>query len=288
LFPNKDETIPVILLKVFALLDNTINGVTNEQKKKMNKVNSVSFNKLKQKFKKYLQSEGEGDELYEKQLEKYKENPPSESESEEEDSDEEEDEDSDEEEEEEESEEEESEEEVKEKPKKKEEPKKKAEDSEPDSDEEEEEDEEGDEYYDEEDEEAEEEDSDEDKVDTTDVDASLLTGKYAFLFKPREEMTPQQRRWKWVKKECLPIEIRNILERKPKKDKGEKKERERKVNENAEEGAEFITEIRTRDDMTLDYSQSHVVLERLPLLKQERLKGRYDPEYHVKVLDLMA
>lgn len=40
--------------------------------------------------------------------------------------------------------------------------------------------------------------------------------------------------------------------------------------------------------MTLDYSQAYVVLERLPILKQERLKGRYDPEYHVKVLDLMA
>lgn len=102
---------PVSLLKVFNMLDSTIGGVTNEQKKKMNKVNSVSYNKLKQKFKKYLQTTGEGDDLYEKQLEKFKENPPSESESEEEeDSDEEE---SDEEEEEE-SEEEESEEEVKE------------------------------------------------------------------------------------------------------------------------------------------------------------------------------
>lgn len=56
-----------------------------------------------------------------------------------------------------------------------------------------------------------------------------------------------------MKKECLPIEIRNILERKPKKEKGEKKERERKVGA-GEEGTEFITEIRTRDDMTLDYS----------------------------------
>lgn len=91
-----------------------------------------------------------------------------------------------------------------------------------------------------------------------------------------------------MKKECLPIEIRNILERKPKKEKGERKERERKVGAGDEEGAEFITEIRTRDDMTLDYSQSHIVIERLPILKQERLKGRYDPDYHVNVLDRMA
>mmetsp|Transcript_30851 Transcript_30851/g.22438 ORF Transcript_30851/g.22438 Transcript_30851/m.22438 type:complete len:220 (+) Transcript_30851:396-1055(+) len=219
------------------MMDSAISGITNEQKKKMNKVNSVSFNKLKQKFKKYLQSEGEGDDLYEKQLEKFKENPPSESESEEEeDSDEEE---SDEEEEEEsEEDEDESEEEVKEQPKKKEEPKK--DDSEPESGEEDEEEEEEDEYYDEEDEDEAEDSDESDKVDTTDVDASLLTGKYSFLFKPREEMTPQQRRWKWVKKECLPAEIKNILERKPKKGKEEKK-RERKVGTGEDEGAEFIT-----------------------------------------------
>jgi len=35
-------------------LENTINDVTAEKKKKMSKANSMSYNKIKQKFKKYL------------------------------------------------------------------------------------------------------------------------------------------------------------------------------------------------------------------------------------------
>jgi len=65
----------------------------------MTKLNSVSYNKLKQKFKKYLAAEGDGDMSFENQVAKYRANPP-ESESEEE-SDEDEDDDEEEEEEEE-------------------------------------------------------------------------------------------------------------------------------------------------------------------------------------------
>lgn len=56
------------MLKVFRDIEDTINEVTAEQKKKMSKVNSVSYNRIKQKFKKYLQTQGEGDYNYEKQL----------------------------------------------------------------------------------------------------------------------------------------------------------------------------------------------------------------------------
>lgn len=50
------------------------------------------------------------------------------------------------------------------------------------------------EYYDEEyDEEEEEKATDADEIDTK------LRKKYAFLWKEREEMTAEERRWKWVK-----------------------------------------------------------------------------------------
>jgi hypothetical protein len=65
LFEEKGCKLPAKVLKIFALVEDTINNVTNEQKKKMSKINSVSFNKMKQKFKKYLQAEGEDEMTYE-------------------------------------------------------------------------------------------------------------------------------------------------------------------------------------------------------------------------------
>ena len=46
-------------------MDDTISEVTNAQKKKMSKMNATSHNKLKQRFRKYLQGEGDGEYLYE-------------------------------------------------------------------------------------------------------------------------------------------------------------------------------------------------------------------------------
>jgi len=44
-----------------------------------------------------------------------------------------------------------------------------------------------------------------------------LRAKYAFLFKTREEMTPTERRWKWVKKEHLPQDLKDLMEKLSKK-----------------------------------------------------------------------
>ncbi len=63
------------MLKLFRDIEDTINEVTPEQKKKMSKLNSVSYNRIKQKFKKYLQTQGEGDYNYEKQLQKFRDAP---------------------------------------------------------------------------------------------------------------------------------------------------------------------------------------------------------------------
>ena len=38
-----------------------------------------------------------------------------------------------------------------------------------------------------------------------------LKKKYAFLWKQREDMTPSERRWKWVKPESYPQELKDIL-----------------------------------------------------------------------------
>lgn len=53
------------MLKLFIEFEDTINGVTAEQKKKMPKANSVSYNRIKQKFRKFLQGTGEEDMTYE-------------------------------------------------------------------------------------------------------------------------------------------------------------------------------------------------------------------------------
>ena len=84
LFEEKGTKLPIKVLKLFLEYEDCINAVTNEQKKKMSKVNSVSFNRIKQKFKKFLQGTGEDNMTYELQLKRYREDPISEPESEEE------------------------------------------------------------------------------------------------------------------------------------------------------------------------------------------------------------
>lgn len=56
-------------------LDDCVQEVTNEQKKKMQKLNSQSFNKLKQKLKKYLTETGDVENKFQDQVTKYRENP---------------------------------------------------------------------------------------------------------------------------------------------------------------------------------------------------------------------
>lgn len=44
---GKDDILPIYIRRAFAKVEDCINEVTNEQKKKFNKLNSVSYNKLK-------------------------------------------------------------------------------------------------------------------------------------------------------------------------------------------------------------------------------------------------
>jgi hypothetical protein len=72
---DKLQTLPPWVLKNLMDLEDCVLEVTNEQKKKMNKLNSQSFNKLKQKLKKYLAEGGDHENLFADQLIKYRENP---------------------------------------------------------------------------------------------------------------------------------------------------------------------------------------------------------------------
>lgn len=101
-----------------------------------------------------------------------------------------------------------------------------------------------------------------------DIDPKLKN-KYAFLFKTREEMTANERRWKWVRKECLPEDLSYLMEKLSKKKKETVTKRERKVghaadsDEEGEPSAEFETKINLRNDLILDYTLISNVNERL-------------------------
>lgn len=307
MFEEKGAKLPVRVLKVFMLVEDTINDVNAAQKKKMTKINSVSYNKLKQRFKKYLAAEGEGETTYEKQLLRYREQPPKEKEEPEEEEEEEKAEVQEEVEAEAEAEEvekvqeaseedSESDEEIKaEKAAAKAEARKEAAKAAKEAKAAEGEEEE---YYDEEEYDAEEAGSESEgkvDIDTEEIDIKLRT-KFGFLFKERDEMIPEERRWKWVKKEALPEDLSDLIEKLSRK-KGKKAKvapteatkDKTVVAEGAENAAsEFVTQVRTRNDLQLDYTVVQNVRERLEILTQERFKGKFNMQFHVQVLSMMA
>ena len=234
LFKEQGEKLPCRVLKVLLLFEDTITEVTNAMKKKMNKINASAHNKIKQKFKKYLQGTGEGEWLYETQLAAFREDP-KDSEEEKKESESEEEEEEDEEEEEEEEQDEDDDDEDKDV--------KAAADGaaqeaakEKGGDDAKDDDEYGD-YYDEEDYDAEDDadaDGDEDEIDFDSAEINpKLRQKYGFLWKTREEMTASERRWKWVKKESLPTDLTKLMDQL----KGGKK-KDKKMEDDGEDGDE--------------------------------------------------
>ena len=241
----------------------------------MKKPNLLSYNKLKQKYKKYLESEGDADNNFQAQVNKYRQNPINSDEEKKEESDEE-----------------------------PEQPKAEVAatkveviEEKPDADYGKEDDK-ADEYYDEEDygdeeEKGSDEGSDSDEAAENDNEINpKLAAKYSFLFKKRDEMTPAERRWKWVKKAALPKDLVELMEKLANKKLKKKKETVKKetaeaVQGEAEPSSDFVTQLRARNDIDVDYTNSFNVQERLDYIKKDRIKGKYHPEYHVKVLNLM-
>ena len=120
-----------------------------------------------------------------------------------------------------------------------------------------------------------------------------LKVKYSFLFKERDQMLPSERRWKWVKKECYPDELAELIERlsnkKTNKTKDEKKRNNKVALESDEdEGDEYVTQVKTRNDLTLDYTNPQIVKDNLEVLTNEKFKGKYSPSFHVQVLTRMV
>jgi len=52
-------------------------------------------------------------------------------------------------------------------------------------------------------------------------------------------------------------------------------------DEEEEEAEEYITTVKTRNDLLIDYSTVANVKERLEILTQERFKGKYQMGFHV-------
>jgi translation initiation factor 3 subunit C len=72
---DKFQTLPGWVLKNLMVLEDSINDVSGAEKKKMNKLNSQAYNKLKQRLKKYLTENGDEENRFSVQLEKYRQNP---------------------------------------------------------------------------------------------------------------------------------------------------------------------------------------------------------------------
>lgn len=72
---DKFQTLPGWVLKHLMEMEDCITGVTNAEKKKMSKLNSQAYNKVRQNLKKYLAENGDDENTFAAQLEKFRANP---------------------------------------------------------------------------------------------------------------------------------------------------------------------------------------------------------------------
>ena len=101
---------------------------------------------------------------------------------------------------------------------------------------------------------------------------------------PREQMTPAQRRWKWVLFENLPEEMKQFI-RPPKiiKDKGKEKPKQTKE---AAEVKEQIIEI--EEDTKLDYTKMDNVEKILTKYKnQQTSRKNFSVDMHIEVYKMI-
>lgn len=75
---DKGDILPKVVVRAFVKIEDAITDTqqsTKDKKVTLSKQSSVSFNKLRQKLKKYLTATGPSDNNFEKQLAKFRENP---------------------------------------------------------------------------------------------------------------------------------------------------------------------------------------------------------------------
>jgi len=100
-------------------------------------------------------------------------------------------------------------------------------------------------------------------------------------------MTATERRWKWVKKDCLPEDLINLMVKlKIVTDDANEESTKRQQRPKAEAGAteEKMTLIK-RDYLNDDFTLFPVCKEVIDLLKEERMKSKYSADYHAQVLN---
>jgi hypothetical protein len=169
------------------------------------------------------------------------------------------------------------------------------EESEEEESEEEESKEEGSEEEESEEEEIEEEESEEEsEIDEDEQEQNIFT-------MPRDQLTPAQRRLKWVKFEYLPLYLQEFLKKKKKPAKAaatttvvessdDDSTKAGKVTKPvaAEGGDEDkLTTLNLKNDFTIDYSKYENVHNKLREIHEERNKGRKNAKHHAELLAFM-
>jgi hypothetical protein len=108
---------------------------------------------------------------------------------------------------------------------------------------------------------------------------------------PHEEKTPQQRRWKWVKFEFLPDDMKPFI-RPPSKAQNEKVVKKKAAptaaqkEEELEQQQQQVVDI--IDDRDLDFTKQENVDTILNKYKNQQISRRnFDPEFQLVVLQLM-
>jgi len=278
---DKLQTLPSWVIKGLITFEDSILDVTPEEKKKMNKTNAQSYTKCKTKLKKYLMETGDHENLYVTQLEKYRADPPADDESEEEQesgsgsdsSDDSSSSDSD---------------SSDEKPKKKAVVKKAAakgssssssdssssgsdSDSSSDSDSDGSGSGNGSQS---------ESDSDGEEI----LKEGQLPKKYAFLALPREQMTPVQRRWKWVAFDQLPEDMKLFINP-PSKKRVKKTDAEKKKDTAAKADTEIKEQpVVLEDDKDLDFTKlDNVELIITKYKNQQTSRKNFDIDLHIDI-----
>ena len=128
-----------------------------------------------------------------------------------------------------------------------------------------------------------EEEEEEEKV----VDKGGLPKKYAFLNLPHEQKTPEQRRWKWVKFEYLPDDMKPFIRPPTKKDREREKDKKKKQGPETT-GEEIDQTVELVDDRDLDFKKMDNVHRLLSKYRNQNVNRRnVDVDLQIEILKLI-
>jgi len=120
------------------------------------------------------------------------------------------------------------------------------------------------------------------------VEKGKLPPKYTFLTLTHEKKTPEQRRWKWVKYEYLPDEMKPYIRPPSKKDSKKEtgKAKPKVVRGEGEEQVEQAVEL--VDDKDLDFTKMENVYNIINKYRQQQISRRsLSPAQQMEVLTII-